>query len=351
MVLLRWLALLQAILLLSGPGLAGTSTQPAGANAVRVAAFAGDKKAAVTFTFDDGTADHVALAAPLLEEFGYRGTFLIVTGSVNRDKKSDPAPAPKPDPKARSGAAGKPAPPLRPNWEEWKALAERGHEIGSHGMTHMNLKGVTDANQLEKEVAAAGRLIESKIGRAAVSYAYPFYGSNPTAKKFVLARHALDRGYLPCYGNADFTAAGAQKYIDDALSKGTWHVALVHGLSAAEEWRNHLGAIQEHGKDIWVDTYANVGRYVRQRDAATLTVLDQPKDGKASLRLELPESMAAAVWNVPLTVVVAAEKAASASASRTGTDGKVERLPASVADGKVLVDVVPGAGVVTVQWK
>ncbi len=95
----------------------GTCHVTCSAAAVRIAAFAGDRKAAVTFTFDDGTADHIALAGPLLEEFGYRGTFYLVAGWITRDKKTDPAPAAKGDPKgrpaprrARAGRNGRPWP-------------------------------------------------------------------------------------------------------------------------------------------------------------------------------------------------------------------------------------------------
>lgn len=57
-------------------------------------------------SFDDTRADHYLTVAPILEKYGYRGTFFIMTVSI-----------------------GKPGYMTR---EQIKELAERGHAIGLH---------------------------------------------------------------------------------------------------------------------------------------------------------------------------------------------------------------------------
>jgi len=63
---------------------------PATGPSLRTAARAGGSPARVVFTFDDGLADHVEVAAPLLEGRGARGVFLI-SGRPFVEKRMVPA--------------------------------------------------------------------------------------------------------------------------------------------------------------------------------------------------------------------------------------------------------------------
>lgn len=42
-----------------------------------------DRKMALSFTFDDGLANHVEVVAPLLEKHGHRGTFFSTQGKLD----------------------------------------------------------------------------------------------------------------------------------------------------------------------------------------------------------------------------------------------------------------------------
>src|SRR5450759_380028 len=66
---------------------------------VFLAQFQGDSAAAVSFTFDDGLSAHRQIAAPMLAEFGFRGTFYIIAGKA-RERKGDPVVQ---DPRLRYG--------------------------------------------------------------------------------------------------------------------------------------------------------------------------------------------------------------------------------------------------------
>ena len=67
-----------------------------------------DGRTAVSFTFDDGDASQITIAARELEARGHKGTFFITPKIY--------------DVEARAG--------------EWKSMHERGHEIGNHTYTH-----------------------------------------------------------------------------------------------------------------------------------------------------------------------------------------------------------------------
>ncbi len=64
-------------------------------------------RAAVSLTYDDGIVNHPQIVAPLLEEYGFRGTFYV---PITDDVTHDPLP--------------------------WRDIAARGHELGNHTVFH-----------------------------------------------------------------------------------------------------------------------------------------------------------------------------------------------------------------------
>ena len=90
------------------------------------------------FTFDDGHYSHAAIAAPVLESAGFRGSFFI--------------------PAARIEMSGSTA-----TWSELRSLQAMGHTIGSHGNTHVLLTGCTD-DELHEELITSRLTLEDKLG-------------------------------------------------------------------------------------------------------------------------------------------------------------------------------------------
>jgi len=52
-------------------------------------------------------------------------------------------------------------------------LSSAGFEIGSHGMTHAHLTGLSDA-ELKTEVADSKKLIEDLVGAPVTGFSYPY---------------------------------------------------------------------------------------------------------------------------------------------------------------------------------
>ena len=76
----------------------------------------------VALTFDDSLKDHLLIAAPMLEERGWRGTFCIVTDWVGKDSS-------------------------KLTWDDVRELVRRGHEIATHTKTHRNLVELLKADK------------------------------------------------------------------------------------------------------------------------------------------------------------------------------------------------------------
>ncbi len=114
----------------------------------------------VILSFDDGYRDNHEFLLPLLERHDARA---VIFALGDRSLRSN----------AWDRARGEPEAPLM-NDAELRACHESGRvEIGSHGLTHVRLRGL-DERALERELAASKDALEAVIGAPVTSFAYPY---------------------------------------------------------------------------------------------------------------------------------------------------------------------------------
>ncbi len=301
-----------------------------GEDAVHLARWQDDRAGAIALTFDDGSSEQALVAVPLLDALGLKATFAINPGKTPANGDG------------RFGYA---------TWDQWRAIAQNGHEIANHSMTHPNFSQVNDAAVLETEIVAAQRLIEKELGAPCVSFVYPFNAETEAARTLVRKTHlAWSGGERKTYGGPDFTAAKANAWVDEAIAKKSLMVAMIHGItrgylpfSGAAVFQEHLDYLKAKSTQVWVAPLGTIKRYEAERDAARLDVQVSGKKMVITLTCALdPVS-----YNVPLTVVILSGKAKTVSAKRAGT-GKVT---ASIAGERIFCEIVPGPGAVTITWK
>ncbi len=300
---------------------------------IRVARFKGDREAALSFTLDDGWEDNATVAAPLFDRYGFHVTFFLVPGRIPLDDREKPA-----------HDYGK------ISWARWKQIAQAGHEIGNHTLHHQGLRKLDDA-AVRAEIDGGRQLIAEQIGVTPVSFAYPGNGRDDRLRKFVYAQHAVAREYESGYGGAKFTTEKANGLVASALQQKRWMVSMLHAITNGYAAFPNAGMLEEHLKYVqplqarlWVDTFGNVGRYVKERDAAKL---DVQRDA-TSATITLTTGLDANLFNVPLTVVIEHVTAASAEAQRAGA---AVPLPVTIEADRLLVELMPGAIPVTVRWR
>ncbi len=121
----------------------------------------------VSLTFDDGVSDQPA-AAQMLAQYGFKGTFYIISGTnvINT--------------------------PGYMTLAQIQAIAAAGNEIGGHTITHPYLTQISTA-QAQHEVCD-GRAQLVSMGFSPVDFAYPYGDSNAAVEAIVASCYNSGRG-------------------------------------------------------------------------------------------------------------------------------------------------------------
>ena len=295
-----------------------------------IATWAGFRKGAASFTFDDGAPSHVSDGGPLFDKYGYKGTFNVV---VN----------------------------WNPDWSGFGNMAKNGHEIASHSNTHgQNMSG---------EEASSKQSIASKIQQkyGIITVAYP--NCNVPNKSAVQQNYVIGRicngswqsqpDMMGKDGPSDWTMASAimtgstgtndfKGNMQKAVQQGGWIAFLTHGfenknngsatysptpLSAIEDG---LKWAQQNDKDIWVAPMGHVAMYIKERKAAKA----EASSSGSSITVKLTHNIKDNVsdYDYPLSLRV---KYSGSTANVTQAGAKLE---SKIDGGYVYFDAVPNAG-------
>lgn len=164
----------------------------------------------ISFTFDDGAADHLTAVAPVLERYGFRGCFNVPTDWVGRPRKL--------------------------SWADVRELLRRGHEVYPHGAAHTNLVTLLRAGETNAVVADIVRSREAFVretGRAPRFFCPPYNACDAGVAARVRAAGMepmtrLRQGFGG--GTRPGTPSGCGFALDRARAQGKRHVDLMaHG--------------------------------------------------------------------------------------------------------------------------
>jgi peptidoglycan/xylan/chitin deacetylase (PgdA/CDA1 family) len=175
-----------------------------------------NRVATACITFDDGYADNMRFAVPLLLRHGIPFTYFVSTNHV-LGGESFP----------HDVAAGCPLAPNTP--ADIKDLVSAGVEVGGHTRGHVDLGGHRSAQQLKSEIIGCKTELEDVIDKPVRYFAFP-YGQhgNMSSAAFQVARDAGYIGVCSAYGGYNFPG-------DDAF-----HLLRIHADPEMPRFKNWM---------------------------------------------------------------------------------------------------------------
>lgn len=231
------------------------------------------KTAALSIRFDDSHPTHITKAVPILNEYGFKGTFMVNPGPAEQGSR------------ARYDFEERRA--------EWGDIARRGdHELANHSAHHHGAKGddemdaeIGEAAKAIRELAPGNRLMALNLGGGT-------YWETTRTLRFCLDKYGLfdaggnSTGMDDRYGNR---VENLRRMIDQHIERGLWLRIHYHyigdGLSTSEaNFRAAMDVIKARQASLWIAGMSDIHKYQTERDAARL-IPGESSAGRIAFRL------------------------------------------------------------------
>ena len=317
--------------------------------------WAGNKKAAVSITIDDGNYESAIKYNELQKKYGIKSTQFIIPGRLETENSSV--------------------------WNGWRAIFKEGYmDVGNHSYGHKlkyNTSTYTDEELKTDITGAQKRLKEFFPGYDVISFATPWgqtpdnvvaelengHYANRQAGGGILAAKTPPNFYkIPAYPvQYGTTLDKVNEYVDSAIERGGWYVELLHPLGAEgtdvntyltnyEMIEEHFGYIKSKvdSGEVWSGTFNEVVCYIYERDSAKTEIV---KAEEKSMVINLTDGMEDnKIFDYPLTVKVNVPKnwEDKVKFTQNKNSGTAEAV---TENGKkyVYLDIVPDSGEVTLS--
>ena len=225
----------------------------------------------VALTFDDSLKDHLLVAAPMLEERGWRGTFCIVTDLVGKGDR-------------------------HMTWDDVRELVRRGHEVVSHTKSHKDLVALVDAGRMDearREISESADRISAETGIAPRFLFTPFCRQNEETAR-ICRGLGLRLAEVPRRNFGSNNCDRVAAVVEELRRSGAERADIMHhGVSQAdhggwcsfvdrESFRRHLDAIA----DLERDGKVVVTDYDGMASRCALKAREWPRHGVLSISFD-----------------------------------------------------------------
>ncbi|MBK8214804.1 MAG: polysaccharide deacetylase family protein [Myxococcales bacterium] len=293
------------------------------------------KAGALSISIDDNMPDDHAFWQALGARTGARFTWFVITDRVGR-----------------TGGG---------TWAGFRALAQAGHEIGSHSALLHDMRspsgntpcyGATLTGQrVVADYAASREAIRLGVGRAPTALAYPCgtpHVGEARSAGFAFARNVNGAGIVtPQRSALDLPSmTEGQVSVDAIVQKHTWGLTHFHYARDTQRAKAAQLLAEAAQKNVWVAPVSTVGKYVAERQAARARILEAVP---TRVVFEVRDGLRDDLYDAPIDVEVAVRapwRGASASQGGVPVPVVVERTSAGA---RVVVRVVPDRGPVVVS--
>jgi len=217
-------------------------------------------------------------------------------------------------------------------WEDYKIYAADGHEIASHTVTHPRLAVLDEANMLY-ELQQSKKDIIRFLGEEYTFSAECPYGTEDERvmkyahKIYPALRNRMPESWLEEINRASNLQPGSfskeyiqwqrgpltnismvtmKGWVDTCLAHDNiWLVLVFHGVDGigweprtGDELREYFNYMKEREADLWIATFAEVTKYLRERQNA---VIDNAVEND-QIKIRVTSELDTSIYNIPLTL-------------------------------------------------
>ncbi len=265
------------------------------------------------------------------------------------------------------------------SWDDIRSFAAQGHEFASHTVTHARLAALDEVNMLY-ELEKSREDILNQLGEKYTFSAEAPYGTENERvmeyahKVYPALRNRMPEPFLEELNRSSRKQPGAldkeyvqwqrgattktpyplmKSWVDTtALNDNIWLVLVIHGVDGIgwealsskmlDEYFQH---IKSKEKDLWVATFADVTKYIRERMNASV----KSKESKNKISVSLSHTLDKNMYNLPLTLKTYIPSAWNEAEVRQGNVNTRIRPELDKKGKYVLYQAVPNSGEIVLR--
>ena len=217
-------------------------------------------------------------------------------------------------------------------WDDMRRYAAKGHEFGSHTVTHPALAVLDEANMLYELEKSKEDILNQMGEEHTFSMEGPFGVSDPRAMEYLLKVYTAPRNvmrdpYMEILLRGSEVAPGAsdkeyvqwqkgplsktslpemKSWVDTVLANDNlWLTLVFHGVDdvgwepvSSEDIASYFTYMKENEDSLWVATFGDATKYVRERMDAEVNTEEKENQLNVSLTHSLDEKW----YKLPLTL-------------------------------------------------
>ena len=320
-------------------------------NGFRIADWYNDLSGAVTVSFDDGTITQYNQGVPVLDKYGIKATFALISDWTNDN----------PTFSAEKGSFSV----EKIGWAQARQLVNDGHEIASHGKMHVR-RDTMSVEMVNEFVSESKREIEENLDTTVSTFVFPYSatrdelfsavansgylfartGEETVNEKRKLNLHRLST--IAIYNQ--YTPSVYELYSSLISSQGKWVILNYHNIFPEDS--KEMNILKSHNvystysvtpdmfdrqmrlvrnMQRWNAPIQTVGRYIMQHDAAKLEVSDH----QDKFIIKLVCEVNGLDYYVPMTVVM------ETPWKYVLTEGTLHDGVYNPVNGKIILNVLP----------
>jgi hypothetical protein len=259
-------------------------------------------------------------------------------------------------------------------WDDIRNYAAQGHEFASHTVTHPRLAALDEVNMLYELEKSKEDILKQLGPKHTFSAEGPYGTENERAmeyahKVYPALRNRMPESFLeelnrssrknPVSSDKEYvqwqrgavtrtTMPLLKSWIDVTASKeNIWLVLVIHGVDGigwealtSEALNEYFQYMKNKDKDLWIATFADVTKYIRERMNASVKTTEK----KNKLAVNLVHTLDKSMYDIPLTLKTYVPSAWEGIKVKQGRQTKSLKSQQDSGGSFVLYQAVPNSG-------